>query len=155
MISYNSTSLLSILIIFPNVLTHHFIHDLDYPIPQLKAFLDMCVHTSHRPYGIHLLCCDHDNKHVKTHDAIRDTFATIAQDFGFHMGKEHLHALPSTTFNSSHQQIDIVFTKDDICTLADIVTTNPMRAYLLPRSNATQGFATLNAIRAMERSCRN
>jgi hypothetical protein len=96
--------------------------------------------------GIHFLCCAHDSKHIKTHDAIRNTFATIAQDVGFHVGQEHLHTLPSTTFNFSHQQIDIVFTKDGICTLTDIITADPTRADSLPRSNATQGFATLNEI---------
>jgi hypothetical protein len=32
---------------------------------------------------------------------------TIAQD-DFHVGWEQLHVLPSTTFNSSYQRIDIV-----------------------------------------------
>jgi hypothetical protein len=48
------------------------------------------------------------------------------------MGQKQLHALLSTTFNSSRQQIDIVFTKDGIRTLANIVITNPMQAYLFP-----------------------
>ncbi len=82
--------------------------------------------------GIHLLCWVHNNERIGTHDAIRNTFATIAWNFGFHMGQKQLHALLSTTFNSSRQQIDIVFTKDGIRTLANIVITNPMQAYLFP-----------------------
>ncbi len=50
--------------------------------------------------GIHLLHCVHGNEHIKTHDAVRDTFATITRDAGFHMGREQLHVLPSTIFNS-------------------------------------------------------
>jgi hypothetical protein len=42
------------------------------------------------------------NEHIRTHDAIRDTFAAIAQDADFHVGQEQLHALLSTTFNSFH-----------------------------------------------------
>jgi hypothetical protein len=33
-------------------------------------------------------------------------------------------------FNSSHQQIDIVLTKDDIHTLANIIIANPMNVNL-------------------------
>jgi hypothetical protein len=36
--------------------------------------------------GIRLLCCVHGNERIGTHDAIHDTFATIAQDVGFHVG---------------------------------------------------------------------
>jgi hypothetical protein len=52
--------------------------------------------------GIHFLCYVHGNECIKTHDAIRDTFATIAQDASFHVGQKQFHVLPSTTFNSSY-----------------------------------------------------
>jgi hypothetical protein len=38
--------------------------------------------------GIHLLHCAHGNKRIKTHDAICNTFAAIAQNVGFHVGQE-------------------------------------------------------------------
>jgi hypothetical protein len=50
------------------------------------------------------------------------------QDFDFHMGQKQL---PSTTINFSHQQVDIVVTKDGICTLTDIVIANPTHVNLL------------------------
>jgi hypothetical protein len=75
--------------------------------------------------GIHLLHCAHANEHIKTHDVICDTFVAIVRDVGFHMGQEQLHALFSNTFNSSHRQVIIVFTKYDICTLVDIVVVDP------------------------------
>jgi hypothetical protein len=81
--------------------------------------------------GIHLLCCIHGNEHTKTHDAICNTFATIAQNVDFHMKWEKLHAFLSTTFNSSHWRIDIVLTKDGIRTLINIVIANPMWIDLL------------------------
>jgi hypothetical protein len=36
--------------------------------------------------GVHFLCHVHGNEHMGTHDAIRNTFVTIAQDVGFHVG---------------------------------------------------------------------
>jgi hypothetical protein len=90
--------------------------------------------------GIHLLCCAHGNEHIGTHDAICNTFVIIVRNVGFHMGWKQLHALLSTTFNSFYRQVDIVFTKYDILTLADVVIADPMRVDLLPRSCVTQGF---------------
>jgi hypothetical protein len=45
-----------------------------------------------------------------------------------------------------------VFTKDDICTLVNVVIVDPTQMDLLPQSCATQGFATSNAIQAKEQS---
>jgi hypothetical protein len=92
------------------------------------------------------LCSWH--KHTGTHDAIRDTFAAITQYAGFHVGQEQLHAFPSTTFSSSHRQVDIVFTKDGIRTLTDIVIADPMQVNLFSPSCTTQGFATTNIAQA-------
>jgi hypothetical protein len=60
-------------------------YDLDYPIFQLQVLLDACTHPID-PMGIHLLHCDHDNEHIGTHDGVRNTFATIVWDVGFHVG---------------------------------------------------------------------
>jgi hypothetical protein len=53
------------------------------------------------------------------------TFATIAQDVNFHMGRKQLHAFLSTTFNFSSRHVNIMLTKNDIHTLADVVITDP------------------------------
>jgi hypothetical protein len=76
--------------------------------------------------GIHLLHCVHDNEAMGTHDVVHDTFVAIMWDVGFHVGWKQLHVVPSTIFNSSYQQIDIMFTKDGIRTLVDIVIVDPM-----------------------------
>jgi hypothetical protein len=76
--------------------------------------------------GIHFLCCVHGNECIRTHDVIRDTFVAIARDFGFHVGREQLHARDSTTFNSFRRPVNIVFTKDGICTLTNVVIIDPM-----------------------------
>jgi hypothetical protein len=75
--------------------------------------------------GIHFLHCVHGNEHTGTHDAIHDTFVGIARDVGFHVGQKLLHAIPSATFNSFRQRVNLVLTKNDIRTLADIVIANP------------------------------
>ncbi len=98
--------------------------------------------------GIHLLRCAHGNEHTGTHDVVRDTFVVIAWDVGFHMWWQQLHALFSNTVNSSCRWIDIVFTKDGICTLLDIVIANPTWVDLLPQSYATQGFVVFDATQA-------
>jgi hypothetical protein len=66
--------------------------------------------------GIHLLCCLHGNEHTKTHDAIRNTFVV-----SFHVGWEQLHEFPSTTFNSFHWWMNIMFTKYNICILTEFI----------------------------------
>jgi hypothetical protein len=73
------------------------------------------------------------------------------QNVGFHVGREQLHVLPSTTFNFCCQQIDIMFTKDGIPTLADIVIANPMQANLFPQFCIIQGFGTFDVAPAKER----
>jgi hypothetical protein len=75
--------------------------------------------------GIHLLCRAHSNKCIGTHDAIRNTFDAIVRNAGFHMKQKQLHVFSSTTFNSFHQGVDIVLTKDGIHTLASVIV-NPI-----------------------------
>jgi hypothetical protein len=105
--------------------------------------------------GIHLLHCVHGNKHTRTHDAIHNIFAAIAWNVGFHMGRKQLHAFPSTTFNSFHWQIDIVFTKYGIHTLGNIVIVNIMWVDLFPRSCITQIFVASDVVQPKEKSYDN
>jgi hypothetical protein len=102
--------------------------------------------------GIHLLRYVHGNKLIRIDDAIHDIFVTIAQHVGLHMWWKQLHVFPSTTFNSSHQQIDIVLTRDGIHILTDVVITNPMCVDIFSRFCTTYRFATSNATQAKERN---
>ncbi len=105
--------------------------------------------------GIHLLCCVHDNECTGTHDAIHNTFVTIGQNVSFCVGREQLHALPSITFNSFCQWVEIVLTKDNIRTLTYIVIVNPIQVHLLPWSCTTQRCVASNGTQAKERSYHN
>jgi hypothetical protein len=92
----------------------------------------MRVHTFNRPMGIHLLHFAHGNECTRTHDEVCDIFATVAHDVDFHVGWEQLHALLLNTFNFFCQWVNIVLTKDDIHTLANVVIVNPTQANLFP-----------------------
>jgi hypothetical protein len=105
--------------------------------------------------GIHLLCCSHGNKCTCIHDVVRDTFAIIVRNASFHMGRKKLRVFLSPMFNSFRQRIDIVFTKDDICTLTNVVIVHPTRTNLLLQFCAIQGFIAFNVIQAKKKSYRN
>jgi hypothetical protein len=94
--------------------------------------------------GIRILCCVHDDECIGTHDEIHDTFDAIVQNVSFHVGWKQLHVFPSNMFNSSCQRIDIVLTKDDICTLVDVVIIDPTWTNLLFQSCTTQGFVAFD-----------
>jgi hypothetical protein len=64
--------------------------------------------------GMQVLCCAHNNKQTRNHDAIHDTYVPIAQNANFHMGWKQLHAFPSTTFNLFCWRVNIVRIKDEI-----------------------------------------
>jgi hypothetical protein len=101
------------------------------PHPLIASILRcVCTHPIN-PMGTHFLRYVHSNECTGTHDAIRDTFVTIVRDASFHMGWKQLHAFPSTTFNSSCRQVNIVLIKNGICTLVDVVIIDPMRVELL------------------------
>jgi hypothetical protein len=55
-------------------------------------------------------------------------------------------------FNSFYWQIDIVFTKDVICTLANVVIVDPMWGDLLPWSCITQRLAASDVAQAKEKN---
>jgi len=114
----------------------------------------VCTHPID-PMGIHLLHCVHGNEGTGTHDVVCVTFVAIMQDVGFHVGWEQLHAFPSTTFNSFCQWIDIVFTKDGICTLVDVVIVDLMQADLLRWFCTTQRFITFDVTQAKKKNYHN
>jgi hypothetical protein len=89
---------------------------------------------------------------VGTHDAICNSFVAITLDVEFHVGRKQLHALPSTTFHPSCRQVDIVFTKDGICTPINVVIANPTQVNCLCQSYATRRFFASKVAQAKERS---
>jgi len=113
----------------------------------------MCTYPIN-PMGIYFLCCVHDNKRIGTHDVVRNTFATIVWDVGFHVRWKQLHELLSNMFNSSCWRIDITLTKDDICILINIVVVivDSTQVNLFLQSCATQWLVGFDAAQAKERN---
>jgi hypothetical protein len=121
---------------------------LGLPHPSIVGIFQ-CMYT--HPIGatsVHFLHCAHGNEHTGTHDVVHDIFVAIIQDAEFHVGWEQLHAFLSTTFHSSCQQVDIVFIKDGIHTLADVVITDPTRMDLFCQSCITWGFVASKVVQA-------
>jgi len=114
----------------------------------------VCTHPID-PMGIHFLCCAHGNECMGTHDAIHNTFVIIVWDVGLYIGQEQLHALPLARLDSFCWWIKIVFTKDAIRTVIDIVITNPLHVDLPFQFCTTQGFVISNTTQTKERSYHN
>jgi hypothetical protein len=53
---------------------------------------------------------------------------------------------------NSFQQIDIIFIKDDIHTLSDVVIIDPMHVDLLLQCCTTQGFIASDVAQAKEKN---
>jgi hypothetical protein len=128
-LAYNLMNIPNLLISFPSLF--HNISNTTWTTHPSITYIPwcMCTHPINL-MGIHLFYCAHGNKHTWTHDA----FMTVAivHDVGSHMGWKQLHVLPSNTFNFFHQWINIVFTKNGIRTLTNVVITDPMWVDLLP-----------------------
>jgi hypothetical protein len=113
---------------------------LGLPHPSIPNILwCMCTHPID-VMGVHLLCCTHGNEYIGTHDVIRDIFVAITRDVDFHVKRNQLHTLPLTTFHSSRWQVDIMFTKDGIHTLINVVIVDPTRALLFCQSCTTNCY---------------
>jgi hypothetical protein len=144
-LTYSSTNLPNLLIIFP-ILFHSalnmtwIITSFNYKYPLMH------VHTSHQCYRCppFMLC--------PWHDAVCDTFVAVAQDFSFHAGWKPLHTLLSTMFHPFRQRVDIVLTKDGICTLFNVIIVDPTWMDLLRRSCTTQSFIAYEVAQAKKRS---
>jgi hypothetical protein len=70
-------------------------------------------------------------KHIATHDAIQNIFASIAKDDGFRVSHEQTHVFSSTSVLSSHWHVNIVFATNGVCTLTHIIIINPIQTYLV------------------------
>ncbi len=100
---------------------------------------------------VYLLCRAHGNEHMGIHDAICDTFATVAQGVGFHVRWKQLHTLSSTMFHSSHQWVNIVLTNGGIRTLLNVVIADPTWMHLPCWSCATRSFVAYDVAQAKKK----
>jgi len=73
-------------------------------------------------------------------------------DVDYHVGWEQFHVFSSNLFNFFCWWVNIVFTKDDICTLINIVITDLMWIYLFFQSRAIQRFVVFDVAEAKEQN---
>jgi hypothetical protein len=122
------------------------------PHPSIACILQcMCTHPIDVT-SFHLLCCAHGNERMSTHDVVHDTFVAIAWDANFNVGQEQLHPFFSITFHSFRQRVDVVFTKNGICILIDVVIANLTWVDLFCWSCATRRFIASKVIQAKKRA---
>jgi hypothetical protein len=69
--------------------------------------------------------------------------------------KKKVHVFPSKNFNSYHQQVNIIFTKDEVRTLVTLITIKPTQVDILVQSYSIQVFIASKAIHIKERSYRD
>jgi hypothetical protein len=83
-------------------------------------------------------------------DDVHVVFGILIHCFMQHPSSTFTKSLIS--FDSSFLQmfLDHMLTKDDICTLANVVIANPTRVNILPQSCTSQRFVASNAAQAKE-----
>jgi hypothetical protein len=117
-LAYNLTNFPRVLINFPDFF--HNISNMTWTAPSLNCkYPLMCVHTSHQPYGYPPLHCAHDNKHIRTHGAVCDTFVAIVRGVWLSHGArtttcaffKHLQFLPLISQYCAHQRWHLHFSR--------------------------------------------
>jgi len=146
-----STFTTSLLIIFPIVF--HITPNVIWITTSFNCmYPSMHVHTSHWCYKFppFMLC---PWRWVQsTHDVVHDIFVAIAWDANFNVGQEQLHPFFSITFHSFRQRVDVVFTKNGICILIDVVIANLTWMDLFCWSCATRRFIASKVIQTKKRA---
>jgi hypothetical protein len=139
---YISTNLPSLLIIFPILL-----HNVPNMIWRVTSFNSryplMCVHTSHQCYKCPVFM-SHPRQWAHEHP-----WCSLRL-YCCHYTRWWLPCGMGTTICTFLNHV--VFTKDEICTLADVVIIDPTWANLLHRSCAIWRFTTFKTAQAKERN---
>lgn len=79
----------------------------------------------------HLFYYVHGEKHIATHDAIWDSFASISRVVEFHVLRKQIHILLISSFRSFWWQANIVFIANGIHTLTNVVIVNSTHVNLV------------------------
>jgi hypothetical protein len=69
---------------------------------------------------VNLCLWSHGAKWTTSHDAIWNVFTFIMRNAGFHVLHEQIHVFLQFSLKSFCQQVDIMSSVDDICTLANV-----------------------------------
>jgi hypothetical protein len=69
---------------------------------------------------VNLFPCSHGAKWTSSHDAIWNVFTFIMKNVRFHVLHEQIHVFLQLSLQSFCRQVDIMWSIDDICTLANV-----------------------------------
>jgi hypothetical protein len=135
-LAYNSTNFPMFSISFPSLF--HKVSYTTWIAPSFNyRYPFMHVHTFQWPYGYPpFTLCSWQRVHNNPWCNFWHLYCHCMKCW-FPCGVKQLHGLPSNTFNSFCQQVNIVFTKNNIHTIVDIIITHPTWMNLLLRFCAT------------------
>jgi hypothetical protein len=91
------------------------------------------------------LCCSHGGEQIASHNVVQDAFASIVKDARSHVSHEQTHVFPPPSFQSIYWSVDILLLVDSICTLVDMIITNPTWVDLVSRATLSHGVAATMA----------
>jgi hypothetical protein len=74
---------------------------LGLPRPLVLGPTHCIFNQSLNPIGIHLFCCAHGGEEITSHEVVRNVFASIVKNVGFHVLREWTHILPLSSLQSS------------------------------------------------------
>jgi len=129
------------------IFSQHFIFILvPYPI---VSHLSWCQYDHIiNDLGIHLLCCLCRSEFTVAHDMLRNIIATIAWESGAHIQRVVFHIFPHHT----QRWMDIVITKDNFWTLANVIIGDLIHTNLVQCALVTTVHATIVTIQNKARS---
>jgi hypothetical protein len=83
--------------------------------------------------GTHLVWCPCRNEHIVAHDPLWDIVITIILESGTHVQKEVSHLFPYHI----QQRMDILITKNNLCTLMDVIIVDLTCTNMVQRTLTT------------------
>ncbi|CAM6114091.1 unnamed protein product [Calypogeia fissa] len=90
----------------------------------------VCGHTLD-PMGTHILRCSHGSEWTATHDDLCNVLAAMARDTSYHVSTEHTHVLLAVDDIPDQRWANIVFSRDGVWALADVVVVDSIGANMV------------------------
>jgi hypothetical protein len=118
-------------------------HRLGLPHPTACGLSQCICGQTINLIGIHLFHYAHGGKCTATHDAIQDSFTSIARNVGFHVLHKQMHVLPMPSLQWSQWQVDIVFTTNGTHILVNVNIVNSILMDLVLQVTFSGGMVAM------------
>ncbi len=110
---------------------------------SIVGFLQCVCIQPNAPFGYPCFCCVHDNKCIRTHDAMHDAFPFIALEFNFHGVWENCKCPFQLRFSHLVKDFSLSSFENGIHTLLNDIIVVPTHIDLIPWLRSTWGFVAL------------